>query len=303
MLNGLDRRLIVALQNEGRVTNVELAKRVGSHVSTVKKKVNQLEDRGLVKVRALPNPFKLGYKAHALIAIKADSLSIDNICESLGTYFHVNLIVTTFGRYDILAMTYYPTWEDLLTMLSTVLPGLDGIKLVDTFMVKEITKRQYSFSGAEGEPVKIDEIDQTLIEMLTKDGRLTYRQLAQKLEISPATCLRRVSRLLEEKVIEIRGVPYMSKIESVSNAFMFLQVDPQKLETVCDVIGGCEEAFLCMTMINGYSLVIGLHAENTENLFGIKKKILSLEGVIEGEIIVRAEIKKRYYGGFLKKQE
>ena len=300
MLNGLDRRLILALQEDGRLSNTELAKRMGVHVSTIKKKMDQVDVKGLVKVRALPNPFKLGYMAHALIAIKADSLSINSICNSLATCFHINLIVTTFGRYDILAMTYYPTWEDLLSMVSTVVPGLEGVKLVDTFMIKEINKRQYCFSGVGDEPVKIDDIDQRLIERLTEDGRLTYRRLAEELGISPATCLRRVSRLLEEEVIEIKGVPYMSKIESVSNAFMFLQVDPRKLEKVCSLLRECEEIFLCTTMINGFSVVIGFNTATPEDLFDLKNKVLSLDGVIEGDITVRAEIKKRYYGGFLK---
>lgn len=300
MLNGLDRRLILSLQDDGRITNIELSRRTGSHISTVKKKVRQLEGKGLITVRALPNPFKLGYKAHALIAIKADSLSIESICNSLISYFHINLIITTFGCYDILALMYYPSWEDLLSMVSTVFPQLDGIKLVDTYMIKEIKKRQYSFSGANEEPVKVDDIDQSLIEKLTKDGRLTYRQLAQGLGISPATCLRRVSRLLEEQVIEIKGVPYMSKIESVSNAFMFLHINPQKLEAVCSTLQGYEEIFLSMTMINGCSLVIGFNTLNPEDLFQLKNKVLSLDGVISGEITVRAEVKKRYYGGFLK---
>lgn len=300
MLNGLDRRLILALQDDGRITNVALSRRIGSHISTVKKKMEQLEEKGLVQVRALPNPFKLGYMAHALVAVKADSLSIESISNSLASYFHINLIVTTFGCYDILAMMYYPSWEDLLSMVATVFPRLHGIKQVDTFMIKQINKRQYCFSGANGGPVKIDDIDQGLIEKLTEDGRLTYRQLAQELGISPATCLRRVSRLLEEEVIEIKGVPYMSKLENVSNAFMFLHINPQKLENVCSILQGYEQIFLCMTMINGYSCVIGINTATPEELFQLKNRVLSLDGVIDGEITVRAEIIKRYYGGFLK---
>ena len=53
-------------------------------------------------------------------------------------------------------------------------------------------------------------------------------------------------------------------------------------------------------MINGFSVVIGFNTATPEDLFDLKNKVLSLDGVIEGDITVRAEIKKRYYGGFLK---
>ena len=300
MLNSLDRRLILALQDDGRITNVELSRRIGCHISTINKRMTQLKEKELVKVRALPNPFKLGYKANALIAVKADSLSIDSICDSLASHFYVNLLVTTFGRYDILVLMYYPSWEDLLSQVATVFSKLDGIKMVDTYLIKEVKKRQYSFSGENEETVKIDDIDQSLIEKLTVDGRLTYRQLAQELGISPATCLRRVSRLLEEEVIEIKGVPYLAKIESVYHAFMFLHVNPKKLEEVCSIIQGYQGVFLSVTMINRFSLVIGFSKSTPEDLFQLKNKVLSLDGVVDGEVIVSAGIKKRYYGGFLK---
>ncbi len=300
MLNGLDRRLILALQEDGRITNVELAKRMNLHISTIKKKMDQLEQKGLVTVRALPNPFKLGYVAHGVIALKADSLHIGSICCALNELFNVNLIITTFGYYDILAITYHRTWEDLLSMVSTVIPKLNGIRVVDTFMVKEVKKRHYSFSDRNETPVKVDEIDQKLIERLTEDGRLTYRRLAEEFGLSPATCLRRVSRLLEEKVIEIKGVPYMSKIESVSNAFMLLHADPDKLDDICETLKQHEEVYLMMTLINGYSFIIGFNTSNPEELFHFKNNILSLPGITGGVITVRAEIKKRYYGGYLK---
>ncbi len=107
-----------------------------------------------------------------------------------------------------------------------------------------------------------------------------------------------MSRLLEEEVIEIKGVPYVT--ESDHNAFMFLQVNPQKLDEVCSILQGYEDIFLSVTMINRFSLVIGFNAISTVALFELKNKILSLDGVVDGEIIVGAEIRKRYYGGFLK---
>ncbi len=125
MLNSLDRKLILALQKDGRESNVELARQLGIHVTTVAKRVEMLEENEIIKVRALPNPFKLGYNAHAIIAIETKTTNIEKICSRLNKNFYVNLIVTTFGRYSILAIAYFPTWEMLLNMISSDLSSTD----------------------------------------------------------------------------------------------------------------------------------------------------------------------------------
>jgi DNA-binding Lrp family transcriptional regulator len=298
VLNNFDRQLILALQQNGRAPNVDLAQQLGAHVSTIAKRIEALDRNEVMKVRALPNPYKLGYNAHAFIAIEARSSKIDEICRRLNKNYYVNFLATAFGKYDILAIAYAPTWEILFDMVSTELSGIDGIR-VDTFLAKEVKKRRYGFQVYSLDPIKIDEIDQKILERLTENGRYKSQHLAEELGISPPTCLRRISRLLAEKVIEIRSVPNPSKTGYASNAFMFLQVQTEKLNAVCDVLGSYDDVFLIMTLINSYDLVLSYNATSPEELYRLKNEFLSIDGVIDGETIIRAEIQKRYYGGFL----
>jgi len=50
--------------------------------------------------------------------------------------------------------------------------------------------------------LKIDEIDQHILKVLEEDGRISYRQLGQKLGIEESTARKRVVRLKEKGVIE-----------------------------------------------------------------------------------------------------
>jgi Lrp/AsnC family leucine-responsive transcriptional regulator len=52
--------------------------------------------------------------------------------------------------------------------------------------------------------VHIDPTDRRLLEQLQADAALTNQALAERVHISPATCLRRVRRLVEAGVIERR---------------------------------------------------------------------------------------------------
>jgi DNA-binding Lrp family transcriptional regulator len=295
MLDSLDRQLILALQQDGRATNVELAALLGVHVATIAKRLQSLEENDIMKVRALPNPSKLAYNVHAVIGIKTRIHNIELICSRLNNNFHVNFLVTAFGRYDILAIAYFPTWDKMLNMVTSELSDVDATR-IDTFLVKDIKKRHYGLIVDDVRPVKVDEIDQKLIEKLTENGRYKSKWLAEELGISPPTCLRRISRLLNEKVIEIRAIPNPSKIGFAANAFMFMQVQIDKLEEVCAALRLYDDIYLIMTLINSYNLLVSFNATTPEELFKFQNKILSISGVIDGDTFIRAEIRKRYYG-------
>jgi DNA-binding Lrp family transcriptional regulator len=299
MLDSFDRRLILALQEDGRATHVELATLLGSHVSTISKRMEFLEENESMKIRALPNPSKLGYTAQALIAIETRISNVNKIVTRLNENFHINLVVTTFGHYNILAIAFYLTWDELFNMISTDLSSVEGTR-IDTFMVKEIKKRYYGFSVETNEPARIDEVDQRIIEKLTENGRYKNQHLADQLGISAPTCLRRVSRLLSEHVIVIKALPNPSKIGYTANAFLFLRIEPARLEEICSRLSEYEDIYLIMTLHNSFDMFVSFNATTPEELYKFQNKILSLEGILSGDIIVRAEIKKRYYGGFLK---
>jgi len=50
--------------------------------------------------------------------------------------------------------------------------------------------------------LKIDDIDQQILKILEEDGRISYRQLGQKLGIEESTARKRVVRLKDKGVIE-----------------------------------------------------------------------------------------------------
>lgn len=72
-LDRLDRRILAVLQEEGRISNQDLADRVGLSPSPCLRRVRALEEAGVVTgYRAQVNPKPLGYSLTALIGISMD---------------------------------------------------------------------------------------------------------------------------------------------------------------------------------------------------------------------------------------
>ena len=75
-LDQIDRRLLAELQDEGRVTNVELAHRVGLTAPPCLRRVRALEEEGVIKgYHAELDASKLGYAitVFALVSLKSQA--------------------------------------------------------------------------------------------------------------------------------------------------------------------------------------------------------------------------------------
>jgi Lrp/AsnC family leucine-responsive transcriptional regulator len=72
-LDRFDRRILELLQKDGRLTNLELAEKIGLSPSPCLRRVRALEESGIIQgYRAVLDPQKLGLTLTALIYIQMD---------------------------------------------------------------------------------------------------------------------------------------------------------------------------------------------------------------------------------------
>jgi Lrp/AsnC family transcriptional regulator for asnA, asnC and gidA len=303
MIDKIDYRIILELQEDGCIGNAELARRLGISVPSVAKRVDHLLKTDVIAIRAVPNPFKMGHKAKALIALDVNLEKMDDICAKLAEIVYVDLIHTAFGRFDVLMMVNYPTWELLFKFIGEELSRMEGILEVETFFIAEVKKRyEMSFLNDSNNqtPEWIDATDQRLIEELVKNGRADYRYLAEKVQKSISTVSRRISILLEKNIIRIRAIPNPPKLGYEAGAFSALKVDPAKVQEACSELAGYSEIFLIMAMTNGFDILIGAHLPNPQMLHEfIVSKVFHTTGVRNIETFFLGELKKRIYGWYL----
>jgi DNA-binding Lrp family transcriptional regulator len=303
MIGKVDLRLIAELQRDGRASYAELAAKLGLAASTVAKRVEQLIASGIIDIRAVQNPVKLGLMANALIAIKADPTKIDDICDQLSKNFYVNNVMTVFGPFDIFVIVFFPTWEELFLFISDNLSAIDGVLEFETYQIREIRKRSHQLVenvSKYDKPQTLKEIDWKLIRELVRDGRVNISELSARLGTHISTVSRRISALIKDNIIKIQAVPNPSKLGYSSNAVLLLDVEPTKTDLICDNLIHHPEVHLFITLINRSSVIVGIHATNNEALYRfIKAKVSPLKGIIGLQTFIRGEIKKRFYAWFL----
>jgi DNA-binding Lrp family transcriptional regulator len=299
MIDNINRQIIAALKSDGRYSYAGLAKLLGINVATVAKRIDKMLQEDVISIRAVLNPFKLGYNAHALITLDIDLTKVDQICTQFVNNHNISLVVTTFGRFDVILLADFSTWEMLQTYITKELPKVEGIIKIDAFPIienKKIYNPLFKYDSNMSKAVSIDEIDQAIIEELERNGRSSYAELASKLGISLATVSRRVARLIKEDIIKISAIRNPSKLGYLANAYIVLRADLNKVGAICAELSVYPKVHLIMTLMSGFEILVGIHLQNPEMLYRfILEEIAKIDGVSNIETFICAEIRKRSY--------
>jgi Lrp/AsnC family transcriptional regulator, regulator for asnA, asnC and gidA len=291
MIDETSFKIIIELCLGGRSSNVKIAKKLGGSVLTVAKRINTMIEDGVIAIKAVPNPIKMGYQANAFIGLDVDLKSIDSVCTQLVNNPHISMVVNCFGRYDVLLNADFRDWEALDIFIREDLPHIKGVTGIETYLVSESRKRfqgMFPTDREEHETGLIDEIDQKLIQELIKDGRPSYADLAKKLKISTSTISRRIAYLVKEDVIKIMAIPNPSKLGYLANAFVVVKAELSKVDMICKRLTKFPEVHLVMRLMNGFDIVFGVHASSSDNLYDfLKNNIASIDGVLNSETFIR----------------
>lgn len=131
---------------------------------------------------------------------------------------------------------------------------------------------------------KIDELDYLVLSELQKDGAMSLTVMAKKLGVSIGTVRNRMTRLLEDKTIQIIGRIDPGKVGFHAYARIFISVKPAKyIKEVAKSLAVLPEVSF-LAMISGkYDLELNVQCRDNNHLLELMERIQAIEGVFETE--------------------
>lgn len=134
-VDAIDRRLLAELQDEGRVTNVELAQRVGLTAPPCLRRVRALEDAGVIKgYHAELDASKLGFAitVFALVSLKSQAEeSLRQFEDHMRTLAEVRECHMLNGEIDFILKIVsrdLQSFQEFLTSKLTPAPNVASVK-------------------------------------------------------------------------------------------------------------------------------------------------------------------------------
>jgi len=140
VMDELDHNLITELAKNGRQSSAELSRKLGISETTVRRRIQHLEEQGIITFSIILDPVKLGYHIMAIIALEVDLSSIDKISESLSLCPNVRYVSLCTGNHDIFVGAWFHSSGELTKFVKDYLALVPGIRKSETFVILDVKK-------------------------------------------------------------------------------------------------------------------------------------------------------------------
>lgn len=127
---------------------------------------------------------------------------------------------------------------------------------------------------------KLDSVEQKIITLLQKDGRMPYVKIAQELGVTEGTIRRKVQSLLDEEIITITAIcnPFMIGFDAP--AIMGMDVERSKIKEVAEKLVKMPEVQFLAVTTGPYDIIIQVVTLSNSELYDfIINKLSNLEGL------------------------
>ena len=139
-----DKKIIELLQQDGRMEDVELARRIGISHDTVKRRRKKLEDAGCIKIQANINPRKFGYTNVFFLGITlAPGIDVRKIAEKLASMKEFFFVALSLGPTHAIVAACFGREQIILNKLVEELRTWDEIEKIETNIIYEVLKSGY----------------------------------------------------------------------------------------------------------------------------------------------------------------
>lgn len=144
-LDDHDRKIIHALQENGRLSNVEIAERVNLSHSSCSRRIARLEKEEIILgYRALTDRKKLGYTVHAFCGVTRDmSKRWDELANTIATIEGVVSVYAVSGNVDLLVEIVAKDMPHYSEVVLKDLSRTEGVSAVQSTFVLEEVKSVY----------------------------------------------------------------------------------------------------------------------------------------------------------------
>ncbi|WP_114345524.1 Lrp/AsnC family transcriptional regulator [Gottfriedia acidiceleris] len=139
--------------------------------------------------------------------------------------------------------------------------------------------------------MKLTDIDKKILEMLTKNGRMSYADIGKELNLSRVSIRERVNQLIKNGVIERFSVVINSeKVGKGVSAFFEVDCEPAYLVDVAEALADNPVVASCYQMTGPSTLHMHVLVDDFVSLEQfINNELYALEGItrVESHILLR----------------
>lgn len=283
----LDRRILAALQVDGRASWAKIAAALGEPERTVARRGGELVGGGQVRVRAMPNPGRIGRTeqfvlkascspgtagiAAAALARRTDSVFTYLLTGSADCAAEISVPAAKVAELTVRELGAIPGVTSAATY--PVLAHFRTMHQWDPGILTEEEKDQLGGAAYSSAPTDLADFgvlgkeDRVLVQALMRDGRTSYEDLGRASGLSVQTVQRRIERMRQEGGLYIRAVFEPALIGLPVEALLWVRVPFAQLDEVTSLLMESSAVRYAAALAGDFQLVVDTVFENRAALY------------------------------------
>ncbi|MEU1879644.1 Lrp/AsnC family transcriptional regulator [Streptosporangium sp. NPDC020072] len=302
-LDDLDRRIIGALQVDGRAEIFRIATVLGVSARTVTRRLTRMREGGITVVRTITAEQSIGA---TLLRVRVLRGKVDTIAASFARRPDVGSVDIVMGGEEIdVLVVADPGDRDRL--LFRQLPATGAITSTTAHSVL------HTFADAAGWRADVltpgqvaalaqpspgmashtpDLLDERLLGLLAEDARLSHAALAHRTGASESTVRRRLRHLTDGGMLRTHVTVDPRLLGLAVDANLWLEVPPARLRTAGQTLATHPHTHAVAATTGPTNLVVALYCPDLHALYAFTTDVLGPLGITRAETVVIARTVK-----------
>ncbi|MFI0154719.1 Lrp/AsnC family transcriptional regulator [Streptomyces lydicus] len=296
-LDAVDRGLVHALQIDGRASFRTVAEVLGVSENTVARRYRRLRSAGVLRVVGVVNGVALGHSSWAL-RLQCTPDAAGAVAAALAARPDTSYVHLLSGGTEISCNVQSPSAAERDALLLHKLPRTSRVTAVSAHLLLRATALPAAWPGAAWlseeqaerlrpapvaavpEPVALDDQDRVVLELLARDGRAGYRELAAATGSADSTVKRRLDALRRSGVLGYALDLSPAALGFPTEARLWMSVRPSGLLQVAQAMAEHPEVCFAALCTGPSNLVAAVNCRDAEDLCRyLTERVATLDAV------------------------
>lgn len=294
-LDERDRRIIAALQNDGRASWTAIAAQCDASVPTVARRAQQLFADGIVRVGVSPQVNHEGPADAFILRIGCVAGEQILVARRLARRHDIRFMALITGPYDLVVEMIIRKDDALHARIIEDVMTIEGVLRCETDLVLHTYKVTFDWSRHllnggeyvhtptephECDPTHFDDTDRAILAALAGDGRASFRAVADTLEVNESTVRRRFEALRSRGCADVVTIVPAAALGFESEIIFMITVAPSNLDSAARELATYQGVRYLGAMLSGSLLMCEVILPSSRDIFSFVTTTLGkLDGV------------------------
>jgi len=131
-----DWKIIALLNEDGRMPSAEIARKLGNvSARTVTNRINALTEHGVINIRAVVTPEKVGYGVMADVFLEVEPGRVREVAHQAAEFPQISYVACATGESDVSISLRVRSIEELFDFVTEKLGKIPGVRRAQSYLL------------------------------------------------------------------------------------------------------------------------------------------------------------------------